>query len=162
MGLFQCGLRSGWTTSPQVLSRQRFLLTLWFEQLRMPGSDQCEYFSERSRTGREKQRRWTWLINWPWSFAIKNKNQWRPQKNEVAIQTCSRCFEPSVTRIPRARYVSSGCYGLHKKSLTIAQELTEEESRLFRLLVCLAIHQYVISRFQIYRKQSRHLRRRIG
>ena len=79
----------------------------------------------------------------------------------AAIRTCFRCFEPSVTARPR-RDVCRVNVTNSMRDLTIAHDLTIQDSRPCRLVVCIAIHQYMIDHFQIHRNQSQRLRRRIG
>jgi len=79
----------------------------------------------------------------------------------AALRTCSRCFEPSVTVRPKRDMCQMNITN-SMRDLTIAQELTEEDSRRYRPIICIAIHQYMIDCFQIHRNQSQRLRRRIG
>ena len=79
----------------------------------------------------------------------------------AAMQTCSRCFKPSVTRRPR-RDTCQANVANSMRDLTIAQELMEQYSPPCRPIICMTIHQYMIDRFQIHRNQSQRLQGRIG
>jgi len=77
------------------------------------------------------------------------------------MRTCSRRFEPSRMRRPR-RYLCQANVMNSMRDLTIAYELTKQDSRRCRPMICTAIHQYMIDRFQIHRNQIQRLRKRIG